>query len=222
MFGTIKRCVRELFSLVKHLINQTLKKMKKITSHLLMLLFVSLALFSCSDDDKIDRETLTVKGTFEGTNYEKDFTVDADDIFTDTEGFTFELTWETQENTSFDVDFFADAQATGGDFNTGFDLNYTRGVTMPEIVTVTNASSDTFGKTHINLYSSSEDTITYTLRIKRISNNEIVKTVSGSVQSTSDGVDNASLIGSIHNTRSHGFKILGDFVKVGNKFYFSY
>ncbi len=196
--------------------------MKKITSHLMMLLFVSIALFSCSDDDEAQRETLTVKGTFEGTAYEKEFTVDADDVFTDSEGFTFELTWESQESNSFDVDFFADAQATGGDFNTGFDLNYTRGVTMPEIVTVRNTGSDTFGKTHINLYSSFEDTIDYTLRIRRISNDEVVKTVNGSVQSTTDDVDNASLIGSIHNTRSHGFKILGDFVKVGNKFYFSY
>jgi len=50
----------------------------------------------------------------------------------------------------------------------------------------------------------------------------VVKTVNGSAQSTTDGVDNASLIGSIHNTRSHGFEILGDFAKVGDKFYFSY
>jgi len=79
--------------------------MKKITSQLMTLLFVSLALFSCSDDDAVQRETLTVTGTFDGTAYEKKFTVDADDVFTDTEGFIFELTWESQENNSFDVDF---------------------------------------------------------------------------------------------------------------------
>ena len=207
---------------VKYLYKQNLLKMKKITSQLILMLFVSVALFSCSDDDSTQQETIKVNGTFDGVAYEKEFTVDADEIFTDTQGFVFELVWESQENNSFDVDFFADAQGTGGDLNTGFDLNYTRGVTMPEIVTISNTSNDTFGKTHINLYSSFEDTIDYTLRIKRVSNDEIVKTITGSVQSTTDDVDNPSLIGSTHNTRSHGYKILGDFVKVGNKFYFGY
>jgi len=203
--------------------NVKIKKMKKTKSLFTLFLLTSLMFVSCSDDDSVQQETLTVQGTFEGELYEKMFTVNSDDVLTDTEGFEFELDWTSQEGNDFDLDFYTDAQTSGGDFNTGFDLYFSRAIVQPEIVQILNTDNDTYGSTLINLYDSFDDLVSYTLKVKRISNGEVVKTITNDIQSTIQSVDNQYLIGGQHfDDVSHGFEVLGEFIKVDDKFYFSY
>lgn len=195
--------------------------MKKISSLLALLLVVSISFTSCSKDEP--QETLTVKSNINGTDYEKSFTVNQNSIFQDTEGFIFDLVWTSENNRDVDLDLYTDSQSRGGYLDTGFDFHYSRSASSErEDVTVLNRYNDTYGKTHINVYTSGEDTINYTLTIKNKSNGNVIKTKTGRIQTTVDEASNPNLTNSKHTSTSHGFETIGDFVKVGKKFHFGF
>lgn len=186
--------------------------MKKITYLLALFLSTSIVLTSCSKDDE-PQETLTVTETIDGVTVDKTFTVDASKVFTDSEGFEFYLTWTPSD---VDVDFYADTQAQEDDYETGLEIYASASFSgTSESVRIFNTSQDTFGKTLISIFDSHEGDISYTLQVKRISDKSVIKTVRGSIQSTTDRV-------SFAGNNYHGFENLGEFVKDGNKFYFEY
>lgn len=197
--------------------------MRKTIILLTLFLAISFATTSCSKKDEV-QETLVVKRTIGDKEYEKTFTVDASNIKTDTKGFEISLKWSSAEDRRVDLDLYIDAQAKGGDLNTGFDEIYTKqSGSYGEIISITNNSSDTFGKTLVNVYSPGEDTINFTLTVKQLSDKKVVTSKSGSIQTTVESATNQYLTNSKHSgTKSHGFMMLGDFIKVGDKFYFDY
>lgn len=197
--------------------------MKKTITFLTLFLAISFATTSCSKKDEI-QETLVVKRTIADKDYEKTFTVDANNIKTDTKGFEISLKWSSAEDRRVDLDLYVDAQAKGGDLNTGFDEIFSKkSGSYGETISITNSNNDTFGKTLVNVYSSGEDTINFTLTVKQLSDNKVVASKSGTIQTTLESVTNQYLTNSKHSgTKSHGFMMLGDFVKVGDKFYFDY
>lgn len=175
-----------------------------------LFLAVSITLTSCSKDEP--QESLTVTETISGTTVDQTFAIDAKDVFTDTKGFEFYLTW-TPSNV--DVDINADIFTEKANFQTGLNRYESDGIGSSETIKIENSDRDTFGKTLISVYSSYDGTISYNLVIKRISDGTVVKTATGSIQSTTDKV-------SFAGDDYHGFVNLGTFVKDGNKFGFDY
>lgn len=196
--------------------------MKNFSSLLTLLFFACISFTSCSKIDII-KETLTVKANVNGTDFEKSFTVNENSVFTDAKGFIIELKWTSEGKKLVDLDLLMDAQSEAGNIDTGFDKNYSKASsTYEETMQIENQKEDTFGKTHITVYTSGEDTINYVLTIRNISDNKIIKTKTGSIQATIDAVDNPYVESRNHRDKSYGFETLGTFVKVGNKFHFGY
>lgn len=192
--------------------------MRKIYS-ILAAVMVASSLTSCTSEDSAEllNETLNVTEIIDNVTYEKSFLVDADNIFTDKEGFIIELTWQPAE---FDVDIFMDTD-NNASYNTGLKRYMASTTEAKEILSISNEDMNSYGFTlvHINKNQDIENTnnkeITYQLVIKRMSTQDVVRTISGTLMAS----DTQLVFGS---ETPKGFNNLGRFIKSGDKFYFGY
>ena len=179
---------------------------------------VILSFTSCSKEEMSSpQETLVLKEVVDNITYEKSFIVDKEAILTDEKGFIVELTWQPAE---FDVDILMDTD-NNASYNTGLKRYATESNGAIKTFSISNEDMNTYGFTLIHI-EDSEDTsniadkiISYQLVIKRMSTDEIVKTISGVIEAT----EKPLVFGS---ETPKGFDNLGRFIKSGNKFYFAY
>jgi len=186
---------------------------------LLAAAFIAILSFtSCSKEEiTSSQETLVLSEIVENITYEKSFIVDKEDIFTDEKGFIVELTWQPAE---FDVDILMDTD-NNASYNTGLKRYATESNGSVKTFSISNEDMNTYGFTLIHI-EDTEDTInitdkniSYEFVVRRMSNNEIVKTISGVIEAS----EKPLIFGS---ETPKGFDNLGRFVKSGNKFYFGY
>jgi hypothetical protein len=193
--------------------------MKQIYLLLATIFVASSSLTSCTVEDNEDilNETLNITEIVDNVTYEKSFLVDAKDILTDSKGFIIELTWQPAE---FDVDMFMDTD-NNASYNTGLKRYIANTNEATEVFSISNEDMNTYGFTlvHINkdqdISSSSNKEITYQMVVKRMSNQEVVKTMNGVIVAS----ETQLVFGS---ETPKGFNNLGRFIKSGDKFYFGY
>jgi len=186
---------------------------------LLVTAFIAIVSFSsCSKEEMTSpQETLVLKEVVDNITYEKSFIVDTEDILTDEKGFIIELTWQPAE---FDIDIFMDTD-NNASYNTGLKRYGTESNGSVKTFSIANEDLNTYGFTLIHI-EDTEDTsnivdkvISYEFVVRRMSNNEVVKTITGIIEAS----DKPLVFGS---ETPKGFDNLGRFIKSGDKFYFGY